>query len=183
MKFKIFWNLFCITVALSMAFEEPSWAQPRRPAGIGSLLELRCYGGGLHSRNTDGIVINRRPYTAVGVFTKDKFSGGISRRTPIEVSCDLAGRNRSPIYKTLTMTVGANEQSKDWNGQYSSRIRLTAYIDGQASGTIEIGFQELRRFSLDVNGARSVAFTVECLESPRRGLCPSLWVLEDKLIQ
>jgi len=177
-------KLACVTLALSIGFEGVGLAQSRRPASIGSLLEMKCYGKGIFAMNRDGIVINRRPYTAVGLFSVDtSYDGGVSADTPIEVSCDLAGRNRSPMYNTLTMTVGSNERSGVWYSQYSKKLRLTTYIDGRLVDSSEIGFGALKRFSLDINGSRSVAFSVECLKPASYEYCPSLWILEDKLIQ
>lgn len=184
MKFKHLDKVLFLIFAGSVLIEDVSWAQSRktRPAGIGSLLEMKCYGAGLNADKEDGIVINRRPYTSIGTFNSQ---GGyyILKERPIEASCELAARNQSPIYKTLIMTVGSNEQSDFWTNNYSARSRITVYIDGEFAGSNEVGFRELKRFSLNINGSRSVAFSVECLQSKRTETCPALSILEDKLIQ
>lgn len=182
MKFKHFGKVLFLIFAASVLIEDASWSQSRktRPAGIGSLLEMKCYGRGLSVKNREGIVINRRTYTAVGTFG---FDNDIVHKTdPIEVSCDLASRNQSPIYKSLTMTVGANDQDGGYENNYSARLRITTYTDGDVVGSTEIGFRELKRFSLNVSGVRSVAFTVECLQS-NKWYCPGLRILEDKLVK
>ena len=184
MKFRCISKVLCFTLTASTLIGDAGWTQSRktRPAGIGSLLEMKCYGSGLNADKEEGIVVNRRPYTSVGTFNSQ---GGyyIFKERPIEASCELAARNQSPIYKTLIMTVGSNEQSDFWTNNYSARSRITVYIDGEFAGSTEVGFRELKRFSLNVNGSRSVAFSVECLQSKRTETCPALSILEDKLIQ
>ena len=164
--------------------EGAGWTQSRRTrsAGIGSLLEMKCYGKGLYAKNREGIVINRRTYTSIGVF-KNHYFDAISKKDPIEISCDLAARNQSPIYKTLTMTVGSDDNdSYSWEDNYSARVRITTYMDGEPTGSVEVGFRELKRFSLDISGVRSAAFSVECLQSNKK-YCPEIFILEDKLLQ
>lgn len=194
-RLKFFGKLACIVFALSIAFDGVCLAQSRRLAGVGSLLEMNCYGGDkwegqIFQDNRDGIIINRKSYTAVGGFA---FSPNINNEPvgvlsgkPIDVTCNLAGRNRSPRYKNLVMTVGMNEQSWAWGGKYAANVRLTVYLDGQRVSSEEVGFRELKRFSLNAEGVRNVSFSVECFNpstkySDKDSYCPVLWILEDKL--
>jgi hypothetical protein len=189
MNFRALGRLACMALALSIGFEETSFAQSRREAGVGSLLEMKCYSkdtyNGIYIKNDLSLVSNRRVYKAFGFFASTQ-SGGVeatSENDPSEVTCDLAGRNRSPIYKNLSMTVAMNDNSIYWKDRYSTRLRLTTYLDGKYAGSTEVGFRELKRFSVDISGVRSIAFSVECFNSSDNygKLCPVLWVLEDKL--
>ncbi len=189
MKFSIFGKLACMALALSIGFEGTSFAQSRREAGVGSLLEMKCHSkdtyNGIYIRNDASLVSNRRVHKAFGFFasTQSGNSEATSERDPSEVTCDLAGRNRSPIYKNLSMAVAMNDNSTWWNGKYATRLRLTTYLDGKFAGSTEVGFRELKRFSVDISGVRSLAFSVECFNSSDDygKLCPVLWILEDKL--
>lgn len=181
-------KLACMALALSIGFESRGVAQSRRPSGVGSLLEMKCYGkgdgNGVYVRNYDDLIVNRRTYSVVGGFASDfawdKLQG-VKKGQTVEVTCDLAGRNRVPNYKNLTMTVAMHDNSISWKGRYAARVRLTSYLDGQYAGSEEIGFSELKRFSLDISGVRNVAFSVECFNPSEDNTCPNLWILEDKL--
>jgi len=185
MKFR---SSICFALAASILVEGAGWTQSsrNRSAGVGSLLEMKCQGEGLSEVNSDWVVVNRRNYTAVGSFGFSGYSRNdyIPKSKLIEISCNLAARNQSPIYKTLTMTVGSDDNNVNWRveNSYSARLRITTYLDGDPTGSAEIGFRDLKRFSLNIDGVRSVAFSVECLPS-KHSSCPNLFILEDKLIK
>jgi hypothetical protein len=88
MKFSIFGKLACMALALSIGFEGTSFAQSRREAGVGSLLEMKCHSkdtyNGIYIRNDASLVSNRRVHKAFGFFasTQSGNSEATSERAP-----------------------------------------------------------------------------------------------------
>jgi hypothetical protein len=173
-------SFFFIAIATTTLICDSAFAQ----RSVGSLGQMPCAAnGGYFAAINEDIVINRRVYTAVGQISNSDWdrNGYIDRGQPVEVTCKLAGRNSSPIHKTLTMTVGLDDKPYYWYNSFGSRVKLAVYLDGNFAGSTEVGYKEVNRFSISLENKRPVALVAECVSSART--CPSLKILEDKLIK
>lgn len=173
-------SLFSIAFVTATLAGEPIFAQR---SSVGSLAQMPCQStnGYFAGRNED-IVVNRRTYTLVGQISNNDWdsNGYLKRGEPVEVTCKLAGRNSTPVYQTLTMTVGLSDRPYYWYDSFGSRVKLSVYLDGDFAGSTELGYREVQRFSVSLENKRSVALVAECVLG---SLCPSLRILEDKLIK
>lgn len=175
---RIISSLIVGTVLISTASDVN--AQSRRPSGVASLGEMGCqtvasYGG--YNNENEDIAIGREIFRGVAYLGTYY---GIKRDNPTKVACRLAPVNAAPQFKTLTLSVGLNENSRYIDG--SVIVRLSVYKDGNFYGAQTISRGDKIRWPIDVTNTRSLALETECVRPMQNSRsCPAIWFVEDTL--